>query len=129
MENSQAAKKSRWTHKRIDLIALTFLLITGILLMPVKVSQKEAEEAEPITATAAAITLGKFLVVAIATWLIERGLDAVTKDKLDDNAGVNHSHWGRCNRGQRLGQRRILDRQLLHRNPQERGSRSAMQTP
>lgn len=87
-ENGQAAKKSRWTHKRIDLIALTFLFITGILLVPVKVSQKEAEEAEPITATAAGITLGKFLVVAISTWLIERGLDAVTKDKLDDNAGV-----------------------------------------
>ena len=87
-ENGQAAKKSRWTRKRIDLITLTFLLITGILLMPVKVSQKEAKEAEPITATASAITLGRFLAVASATWLIERGLDAATKDKLDDNGGV-----------------------------------------
>ena len=78
-ENGQAEKKSPLTPKRLGLIGLTFLLVMGILMMPTKVTQNEAKAAEPLTVTALAVPLGKFLVLVAATWFIEKALDAATQ--------------------------------------------------
>ena len=68
-ESPATAKKTPLMPKRLGLIGLTFLLVIGICLMPVKVAQNEAK-AEPATTTALIVTAGTFLVTTIASWLI-----------------------------------------------------------
>lgn len=43
-----AEKKTPLKHKRIELIGLTFLLVAGILLKPIRLTQNEAKAAEPL---------------------------------------------------------------------------------
>ena len=50
-ESPATEKKSPLTPKRIGLIAFTFLLVTDILLMSIRVTQNEAKAAELITTT------------------------------------------------------------------------------
>ena len=96
-------KAFRLMPKRLGLIGLTFLLVIGICLMPVKVVQNEAK-AEPVTTTAVIVTAGTFLVTTIASWLIGKSLDAATTALLTANGGVsvtdakarakvNGAHW------------------------------------
>ena len=91
LENNESpamAKKSPLTRKRLGLIGLTFLLVMGICLMPIRVTQNEAKAAEPLTVTALAVQLGKFLVLVAATWFVEKALDAATQKDLEDNGGI-----------------------------------------
>lgn len=87
-ESPPTAKKSPLTPKRLGLIGLTFLLVMGICLMPIRVTQNEAKAAEPLTVTAIAVPLGKFLGLVAATWFIEKALDAATRRKLNKNGGI-----------------------------------------
>lgn len=87
-ESPATAKKSPLTRNRLGLIGLTFLLVMGILLMPIRVTQNEAKAAEPLTVTTIAVQLGKFLVLVAATWFVEKALDAATQKDLEDNGGI-----------------------------------------
>ena len=87
-ESPATAKKSPLTPKRLGLIGLTFLLVMGICLMPIRVTQNEAKAAEPLTVTVIATKLGKFLVLVAATWFVEKALDAATQKDLEDNGGI-----------------------------------------
>ena len=105
-ENNEApatAKKPPLTRNRLGLIGLTFLLVIGICLMPVKVTQNEAKAADPATVTFI-VAAGTFLVTTIASWLIGKSLDAATTALLAANGGVavtdaiararvNGAHW------------------------------------
>ena len=66
-----AEKKTPLKHKRIELIGLTLLLVAGILLMPIRLTQNEAKAADPVTVISLAIPLGTFLVSVITTWLMK----------------------------------------------------------
>ena len=87
-ESPATAKKTPLTPKRLGLIGLTFLLVIGICLMPIRVTQNEAKATEPLTVTEIAVPLGKFLVLVAATLFIEKALDAATQRKLNKNGGI-----------------------------------------
>ncbi len=76
-------KKSPLTPKRIGLIALTFLLVMGILLMPIRVTQNEARAAEPVTMTVVLTSTATFIVLTCLRWVIGRTLTAAEKRLLN----------------------------------------------
>ena len=91
------------TRKRLGLIAITFLLVMGILLMPIRVTQNEAKAAEPVT-TSVIVVATLYVVHTCVRWAIGRTLDAATKRDLAANGGitptdaiarakVNGAHW------------------------------------
>ena len=89
-ENNEApitAKKSPLTRKRLGLIGLTFLLVMGILLMPIRVTQNEAKAAEPVTISVVVVAT-LYVVHTCVRWAIGKTLDAVTKRDLAANGGI-----------------------------------------
>ena len=67
-ESLATAKKSRWTCKSIGLIAISFLLVTGILMMPTKVTQNEAKAADPLTWSVVITSSATFIVHTALRW-------------------------------------------------------------
>ena len=102
-ESPATAKKTPLTRKRLGLIGLTFLLVMGILLMPIRVTQNEAKAADPVT-TSVVVVVTLYVVNTAVRWAIGRALDAATKRDLKANGGititdaiaraeVNDPHW------------------------------------
>lgn len=71
-ENGQAEKKIPTPKRTGSLIKLTFLLITAICLMSIKMKQNEANT-EPTSTTVVVTFLGKLIVISIVIWLIKKG--------------------------------------------------------
>lgn len=82
-ESPAEEKKSPLTPKRIGLIALTFLLVTGILLMPIRVTQNEAKAADPVTMTVIVTSAATFIVLTALRWVIGRSLTAAERRLLN----------------------------------------------
>ena len=100
-ESAATAKKTPLTSKRLGLIALTFLLVTSILLMPIRVTQNEAK-AEPVTLTVIVTSSATFIVLTALRWGIGRSLTAAERRLLnaasrkkppEAYANVNGAHW------------------------------------
>ena len=102
-ESPATAKKTPLTRKRLGLIGITFLLVMGILLMPIRVTQNEAKAAEPVT-TSVIVVATLYVVHTAVRWAIGRALSAATKRALRANGGititdaiaraeVNDPHW------------------------------------
>lgn len=84
-ENGQAEKKTPLTSKRIRLIRLTVLFVTGILLMPTKVTQNEAKT-NPSVET---YTEDKAYIVRTAvSWTNNERLSKSKKEKLKLHGGI-----------------------------------------
>ena len=86
-ESPATEKKTPLTRKRIGLIGLTFLLVMGILLMPIRVTQNEAKAADPAT-TSVIVVATLYVVHTCVRWAIGRTLDAATKRDLAANGGT-----------------------------------------
>ena len=87
-ESPATEKKPPLTRNCLGLIGLTFMLVMGILLMPIRVTQNEAKAADPATVTFI-VAAGTFLVTTITSWLIGKSLDAATDALLAANGGVS----------------------------------------
>ena len=83
-ESPATAKKSPLTRKRLGLIGLTFLLVMGILLMPIRVTQNEAK-ATPLHLILSATY---FVVLTAVRWGINETLTETKRKLLEHNGGI-----------------------------------------